>query len=74
VEVNTVMLIGREELLHQHERDLDRALARRAVVRLAKRARRDRRATAIGRPASSGSGRTAASRPGDLAGALERPR
>jgi hypothetical protein len=69
-----MMMIGREELLHQHEVDLDRALARRAVVRLAKRARRDRRAMAVGRPASSGSGRTAAGRPGDLAGALERPR
>jgi hypothetical protein len=49
-------------------------LARRAAVGLARRARRDRRATAVGRPASSGSGRTAAGRPGDLAGALERPR
>jgi hypothetical protein len=69
-----MMLIGREELLHQHEGDLERALARRAVVRLARRARRDRRATAVGQQASSGSGRMAAGRPADLAGALERPR
>jgi hypothetical protein len=69
-----MMMIGREELLHQHEGDLERALARRAVVRLARRARRDRRATAIGRMPVHGPGPRVAARPADLAGALERPR
>jgi hypothetical protein len=69
-----MMMIGREELLHQHEGDLERALARRAVVRLARRARRDRRATAIGRKPVHGPGPRVAARPADLTGALERPR
>jgi hypothetical protein len=69
-----MMMIGREELLHQHEGDLERALARRAVVRLARRARRDRRATAVGRKPVHGPGPRVAGRPADLAGALERPR
>jgi hypothetical protein len=43
------MWIGRETMLHQHERDLRRALDRRAALRLARQARRNRRAIAIGR-------------------------
>jgi hypothetical protein len=83
-----MMLIGREELLHHHERDLERARAHRAAVRLAKLARRDRRtvlrlaklarqerrAAAVGRQESSGSGRRVAGRPADMADAVERPR
>jgi hypothetical protein len=69
-----MMLIGREELLHQNERDLGRVLARRAVVRLARRARRDRRATAVGRKAVHGPGPRVAALPADLEGALKRPR
>jgi hypothetical protein len=69
-----MMLIGREELLRHQERDLERARAHRAVVRLAKLARRDRRAVAVGRQVSSGSARRVAGRPADMAGAVERPR